>query len=449
MIMRRPQATAAANDPTRPPTPRQTAAAYAAAKELYAAIGVDSDRAIAAALAVPISVHCWQADDGRGLERGHPPSGSGALDSGGIQATGDYSGAARSGDEIRQDFDQAMKWMPGRLRFNLHAMYAETDGKRVDRDELEPAHFARWVDWAKGRRPATSSGAALGLDFNPTLFAHPMVKDGLTLSSDSRSVRAFWIRHCQACRNIARAIARQLGPCVTNIWIPDGRKDSAADRWGPRRRLAAALDQILARRLPGVLDAVEGKLFGIGTEDYTVGSHEFYLGYAVSRGVMLCFDMGHFHPTESAADKLSAALLFLDRLLLHVSRGVRWDSDHVVLASDETQALCDEAARGRALDRIHWALDYFDASINRVGAWVIGLRALRKALLRALLEPWPPERRAEYEGRGADKLALLERRAEMPWGAVWDYACLSADVPVGAGWLRDLAQYERRVQSRR
>jgi len=434
------QTSAAFKDATRPPTPRQVAAAYATAKERYAAIGVDTDRAVEAALAAPISVHCWQADDVRGLETAAGVLGPQAAP-GGIQATGNYPGAARSGDEIRQDFDQATKWIPGRLRFNLHAMYAETAGKRVDRDELEPAHFSRWIAWAKAR--------GVGLDFNPTLFAHPMVKDGLTLSSESRMVRAFWVRHCLACRNIARAIARQLGPCVNNVWIPDGRKDSTVDRWAPRRRLAASLDEILARKLPGVVDSVEGKLFGIGAEDYTVGSHEFYLGYAVSRGVALCFDMGHFHPTESVGDKLSAALLFLDRLLLHVSRGVRWDSDHVALMTDELKAVCDEAVRGKALDRIYWALDYFDASINRVGAWTVGARALRKALLRALLEPWQAERQAEYRGHGADKLALLERRDEMPWGAVSDHACHRAGVPVGLSWLREMAQYESRVTSRR
>jgi len=418
------------------PTARQIEAAYAIAKERYAAIGVDTDRAVRAALAIPVSVQCWQADDVRGLE-----AQAGALDSGGLQATGNYPGAARSGDDIRQDFDQATAWIPGRLRFNLHAMYAETGGKRVERDEITPRHFARWVDWAADRK--------LGLDFNPTCFAHPMVKEGLTLSSDDRAVRGFWIRHCQACRQIARSMARRLGPCVTNIWIPDSRKDRTVDRWGPRRRLVEALDEILARKLAGVVDAVESKLFGIGGEDYTVGSHEFYLGYAATRKVAVCFDLGHFHPTESVADKLSSALQFVERVLLHVSRGVRWDSDHVVVTTDEVNALCDEAVRGKALDRSLWALDYFDASINRVGAWVIGARALRKALLRALLEPWELHRRAEHDGRGADKLALLERRDEMPLGAVWDYACCRAGAPVGASWLRDLAAYEKKVLSRR
>jgi L-rhamnose isomerase len=430
------QTPATFNTATRPLTPRQIAAAYAIAKERYAALGVNTDRAVKAALAVPISVQCWQADDVKGLEHVE-----GALDSGGLQATGNYPGAARTGDEIRQDFDQAMQWIPGKLRFNLHAMYMETGGKRVERDEIEGRHFSRWIDWAKSRR--------LGLDFNPTCFAHPMVKDGLTLSSEDKAVRAFWIRHCIACRKVARHIARALGPCVTNIWIPDARKDSTVDRWGPRRRLLASLDEILARAMPGVVDSVESKLFGIGGEDYTVGSLEFYLGYAVSRGVTICFDTGHFHPTESVADKVSAALLYLDTILLHVSRGVRWDSDHVALSTDETQALCDEAVRGRAVGRIYWAMDYFDASINRVGAWVVGVRALRKSLLRAMLEPWELHRQAEYGGRGAEKLAMLERRDEMPVGAVWDYACHVADVPAGLNWLRALAQYEKKALARR
>jgi len=420
----------------RPLNPREVEAAYRIARERFAAIGVDADRAVRAVLAVPISVQCWQADDVRGLE-GVTDGG----DSGGIQATGNYPGAARNGDEIRQDFDQAMKWIPGKVRFNLHAMYAETGRNRVERDQLTPIHFARWIAWARDRK--------IGLDFNPTCFAHPMVKDGLTLSSESKAVRAFWIRHCLACRKIARSMARRLGTCVTNIWIPDGRKDSTVDRWGPRERLVEALDEILERKMPGVVDSVESKLFGIGCEDYTVGSHEFYLGYAATRGVAVCFDLGHFHPTESVADKLSSALLFLDRLLIHVSRGVRWDSDHVVRATDEVEALCDEAVRGRALNRIYWAMDFFDASINRVGAWVIGARALRKALLRAMLEPWHLHRAAEYQGRGAEKLALLERRDEMPLGAVWDYACYRAGVPIGSSWLGDLAAYEKKIQASR
>ena len=424
-------------DVTKPPTARQVEAAYKRARERYAALGVNTDRAVRTALRVPVSVHCWQADDVAGLE-----AHEGSLDGGGIQATGNYPGAARTGDEIRADFDQAAKLIPGTLRFNIHAMYAETGSKPVDRDELEPKHFSRWIDWSKARKR--------GLDFNPTCFAHPMVKDGLTLSSPDKAVRDFWVRHCIATRHIASAIGRKLGnPSVNNIWIPDGRKDSTVDRWGPRARLVESLDAVLANKMPHLVDTVESKLFGIGCEDFTSGSHEFYLAYAVSRGVTLCYDMGHFHPTESVADKLSATLQFVDRILLHASRGIRWDSDHVVRFNDDLRAVCDEAVRGKALGRILWALDFFDAAINRVAAWVIGTRALRKALLFALLEPWPQLRAREDAGHGAAKLALVEHRAELPFAAVWDHACLRAGVPLAAAWLRDVAAYEVEVLSQR
>jgi L-rhamnose isomerase len=424
-------------DVTEPPKPRQIEAAYRLARERFAALGVDTDRAIRAALRASISVQCWQADDVAGLET-HDE----ALDGGGIQATGNYPGAARTGDEIRADFDQAAALIPGKLRFNIHAMYAETGGKRVDRDELQPRHFAAWIDWSKSRRR--------GLDFNPTCFAHPMVKDGLTLSSPDKGVREFWVRHCIASRRIANAIGRKLGdPCVDNIWLPDGRKDSTVDRWGPRQRLIESLDAVLEKKLAHTIDVVESKLFGIGCEDYTVGSHEFYLAYAVSRGLALCYDMGHFHPTESVADKVSATLPFVPRLLLHASRGVRWDSDHVVRFNDELRAVCDEVVRGRALDKVIWALDFFDASINRVAAWVIGTRSLRKGILNALLEPWREEQKREDGGSGAAKLALVEQRAELPFGAVWDYACLQAEVPVGVSFLRDVAAYEVHVLAER
>ena len=424
-------------DRTSAPTPRQIERAFAAASERYAALGVNAERAVRTALSIPISVHCWQADDVAGLETHEEP-----LDTGGLQATGNYPGAARTGDEIRADFDLAASLIPGKLRFNIHAMYAETGGRRVERDEVQPRHFATWLDWAAERK--------LPLDFNPTCFAHPMVRDGLTLASPEKAVREFWVRHCVACRKIASHFGRKLGTsAVNNIWIPDGRKDSTADRWGPRQRLVESLDAILERKMPRVLDSVESKLFGIGCEDYTVGSHEFYLAYAATRGVVLCYDMGHFHPTESVADKISATLAFLDRLLLHVSRGIRWDSDHVVRYTDEVRAVCQEVVRGKALGRVLWALDYFDASINRVAAWVIGARALRKALLFALLEPAGILKRLEERGRGTEKLALTEAMAELPFGAVWDFLCLRADVPPAASWLRDVAAYEREVLSRR
>lgn len=410
--------------------------AYALAQEQFAALGVNTDRAVRKALGVPISVHCWQADDVAGLET----KGEG-LSTGGIQATGNFPGAARTGDEIRQDFDLAAGLIPGSLRFNLHASYAETGRKVVDRDAIQPRHFGSWLDWAKDRK--------LGLDFNPTFFAHPLAESGMTLAHQDKAVRDFWVAHAIASRRIASSFARKLGPSVCNIWIPDGMKDSTVDRWGPRERLVESLDRILDRKVTGVVDAVESKLFGIGCEDYTVGSHEFYLLYAQSRGVVLCYDMGHFHPTESVAEKLSSTMQFLGRILVHVSRGVRWDSDHVVVFNDDVKALCDEAVRGGVVDRIYWALDFFDASINRIGAWVVGTRALRKALLYAMLDPTNLLRKAESSGRGAEKLALLERRRELPFGAVWDYACLRADVPVGASWLRQMNDYERTVLSGR
>lgn len=419
------------------PDKRGIESAYKVAKARFAALGIDADKAVKRALAVPISVQCWQADDVAGLEVKH-----GALDGGGIQATGNYPGAARNGDEIRQDFEQALKLLPGKWKFNLHAMYAETDGKPVDRNELQPRHFSRWIDWAAANK--------LGLDFNPTLFAHPMVRNGLTLSSEDKGTRQFWIDHCIACRKIGQAMARKLGqPCVNNVWLPDGRKDATADRWGPRARLIEALDEVFSQKAGNNIDAVESKLFGIGMEDYTVGSHEFYLLYAQSRKVVPCYDLGHFHLTESLADKVSATLAFVPNLLLHVSRPVRWDSDHVPRLNDDLKALCDEAVRGNAVERIYWALDFFDASINRVAAWTLGSRALRKGLLRAMLEPSAAAQKAEYADDGALKLALAELREELPFGAVWDYLCLKADVPTGLEWMAEVRQYERQVLAER
>ena len=425
-----------AGGPFQAPKDAQIERAYRLAKERYAAMGISTDRAVKRALAVPISVQCWQADDVVGLEVHE-----GALDGGGIQATGNYPGAARTGDEIRQDFDAADRLIPGALRFNIHSCYAETGGKVVERDALEPRHFSRWVDWCKETKR--------GLDFNPTYFAHPMIKDGLTLASPDRKVRQFWIDHGKVCRRIAQSIGKALGVCVNNIWVPDGFKDCTIDRWGARERLVSALDEILERKCPGVADSVESKLFGIGCEDATVGSHEFYLLYAVTRRVALCFDMGHFHPTETIADKMSAALLFLDNLLIHASRGVRWDSDHVVRFTDDLKAVCEEAVRAQAVDRIFWALDFFDASINRVAAWIVGTRSLRKALLWAMLEPTSLLRKAERKADGTTKLAMIEERATMPFAAVWDYACLKAGVPIGPSWITDVQAYETHVLSQR
>jgi len=409
---------------------------YEDARDRYAELGVDADAAVDRALGTPLSVHCWQADDVVGLEA-HDE----ATDSGGLQATGNYPGRARSGDEIRADFEKAASLIPGELRFNLHAMYAETGGEPVDRDELEVEHFSAWIDWCEEH--------GWGLDFNPTCFAHPMVRDGMTLSSADDDVRRFWIDHCIASRRIAEGIAQRLGPGTCNIWIPDGRKDSTADRMGPRERLADALDAVLAEDLPDVIDTVESKLFGIGVEDYTVGSHEFYLGYAATRGCALCLDMGHFHPTEGIADKISATLQFVSPILLHCSRGVRWDSDHVTRFNDDLRAVCDEAVRSGRFDEIIWATDFFDASINRLAAWVIGERSLRKALLWAMLEPHELTVEAEYADNGHAKLALAEMRAELPFGAVWNELCARAEVPTGLAWLAEIQQYEDEVLSNR
>ncbi len=414
--------------------------AYDLARERYAAVGVDTDAAIQAALTVPVSLHCWQGDDVGGFEVKEAKSG------GGILATGNFKGRARNGAELRQDLDQVLQLLPGQHRLNLHACYAETDGQVVDRDALEPKHFARWMDWARH--------AGVALDFNPTFFAHPKADDGFTLSHADAGIRRFWIEHGKACRRIAEAMARaQDGPCVINHWIPDGAKDYPADRWGPRQRLTASLDAMLDPAV-GVdptrcVDAVESKLFGIGSEAYVVGSAEYYQSYALRNGILYCLDMGHFHPTETIDDKLSALLNFHERLLVHVSRPMRWDSDHVVLWDDALRGVCQELVRGKALDRIFLALDFFDGSINRIGAYVTGTRALRLALLAALLEPVETLLQLETEGKGAEKLGLMEASKAMPVGAVWDQLCAKEGVPVGAAWLSEMQQYENTVLSAR
>lgn len=414
--------------------------AYRLARAAYAAQGVDTEAAIRHALRIPISLHCWQADDVRGLET--PKEG---LTGSGTMATGGYPGRARNGDEMRADLDLALKLLPGKQRLNLHAFYAETGSKVVDRDELEPEHFARWMGWAKSRR--------IGLDFNPTYFAHEMANSGFTLSDADPAVRRFWIRHAKACRHIAESFAKTLGtPCVNNHWVPDGAKDAPADRWAPRERLAASYDAIFAdksvnRKL--CVDAVEGKLFGIGSEEYVVGSQEFYSNYALSRDLVLCLDLGHYHPTESVADKVSAHLAFHKKLLLHTSRPIRWDSDHVVIFDDAVRNLFLEIARGDAWDRMFVALDFFDASINRVAAYVIGARATRQAILCGLLDPTVKLKDAETAGRGHERLALMENARALPWGAVWDELCERDGVPPAAKWLADVARYEKQVQSKR
>ena len=418
-------------------TPKTIERNYRAARERYAEFGVDTDSVLRQLKAIKLSIHCWQGDDVCGFER------SGALD-GGIQATGNYPGKARTPDELRADLDLAFSLIPGRHRVNLHAIYAETGGKKVRRDELAPEHFDGWISWA-GRRK-------LGMDFNGTFFSHPMAASGFTLSSRDESVRRFWIRHARGCRRIAAAMARKLGsPSVVNVWIPDGSKDIPADRRTPREILRKSLDEIFAERISPklVLDAVEGKLFGIGSESYVVGSHDFYLGYAVANNKLICLDSGHFHPTESVPDKISAVLSVLDEILLHVSRGVRWDSDHVAILSDELRAIAEEVVWNGYLDRVHIGLDYFDASINRVAAWVIGARSALLAFLIALLAPSKKLKDLEKAGDNTSRLALMETLKGLPSGAVWDYHCLAADAPAGYDWMSRVKAYERSVLAAR
>jgi L-rhamnose isomerase len=420
------------------PTTKQLQDAYALAKARYASLGVDTEDALATLGKISLSLHCWQGDDVAGFES---PD---AELSGGIAATGNYPGKARTADELRSDLDLVYSLLPGQHRLNLHAIYAETGGKEIERNELQPEHFATWVDWAKAN--------GHGIDFNPTCFGHPLAESGFTLANYDPSVRQFWIEHCIASRKIGEYFGRELGtPCVTNIWIPDGFKDTPVDRATPRRLLKESLDQILAAPVDRQynLDAVESKLFGLGSESYVVGSHEFYLGYAITNNVLLCLDSGHFHPTESVADKLSSVLLYLSEVLLHISRGVRWDSDHVVTLNDETQAMLHELVRQNVLDRVHIGLDFFDASINRVAAWTIGARNVQRAALLALLEPAQQLRDVEQAGDYTTRLALLEELKGMPWAAVWDQFCLQHDVPIGMQYLNEIRQYETQELAQR
>ncbi|MDG2958546.1 L-rhamnose isomerase [Bisgaard Taxon 10/6] len=410
--------------------------AYELAKKQFADIGVDTEQALALLDKLPISMHCWQGDDVGGFEQG-----AGAL-SGGIQATGNYPGKARTAQELRADLDKAISLIPGKKRLNLHASYLDADHK-VDRNEVKPEHFENWVAWAKINN--------MGLDFNPTYFSHPLSTEA-TLSHPNKEIRDFWIEHGKACRKISEYFGKELGTAsVMNIWIPDGSKDLVVDKFAPRQRLVDALDAIIAEKIDPKyhLDAVESKLFGIGVESYTVGSNEFYTSYAVSRGTALCLDAGHFHPTEVISDKISAVMPFIQHLLLHVSRPVRWDSDHVVLLDDETQAIASEIIRNQLFDRVHIGLDFFDASINRIAAWVIGTRNMQKALLRALLEPTQELRDLENTRDFSGRLALLEEQKSLPWQAVWDMYCERHNVPVGRRWLDEVRNYEKAVLSQR
>ncbi|MDO5308345.1 MAG: L-rhamnose isomerase [Planctomycetia bacterium] len=412
--------------------------AYELAKERYAELGVDVEAAMAKVNQIEISLHCWQGDDVGGFEN------AAGLTGGGILSTGNYPGKARTPDELRADAEKAFSLIPGKQRFNLHAIYLENGGKKVDRDEIEPEHFQGWVDWAKANQ--------IGLDFNPTFFSHEYAADGLTLSHPKKQIRDFWIEHDKRCRKIANFFGESLGsPCVVNHWTPDGLKDTPVDRLAPRQRLAASYDEIFSVKYPreNIRDGIESKLFGIGVESYTVGSHEFCMGYAIKNNLVLTLDAGHFHPTECISDKLTSASMFVDELLLHVSRGVRWDSDHVVIWNDQMRAIAEELMRNNLLERTFFALDYFDGTLNRVAAWTIGTRCAIKALLCAALEPLDALRALENDFNFTKRLALLEELKSAPFGPVWDYYCEKNNVPVGEKWIAEYEQYEKDVQSKR
>lgn len=410
---------------------------YQAARERYAEIGVDTEKAVSVLEQIKLSVHCWQGDDVRGfLFRDRELSG-------GIQTTGNYPGAARTPEELRSDLEEAFRLIAGRHKVSLHSTYADTE-EHPDLDELEPRHFTSWVEWAREQ--------GLGLDFNPTCFSHPKSDSGFTLSSADAGIRDFWVEHCRRSRRIGEYFGRELGQtCVTNLWIPDGSKDIPVDRLGPRKRLEESLDRVFSDPLEEGrnLDAVESKVFGIGSESYVVGSHEFYMGYALSRGKAITLDAGHFHPTETISGKISSLMLFTREMLLHVSRPVRWDSDHVVILDDELQEIAFEIVRHGFLDRIHIGLDYFDASINRIAAWVIGVRNMQKALLRALLEPTEALCQMELAGDYTSRLACLEDLKAMPWQAVWDYFCEKNGIPAGMDWLPEIKRYESEILLKR
>lgn len=416
-------------------TAEQIQKRYDCAKAQFKNIGVDTDAALDKLAATPISIQCWQGDDVKGFEV-HEESVSG----GGIMSTGNYPGPAMDADTLRKDAEKAFSLIPGTKRFSLHAIYAETNGKVVDRDQITPEHFAKWMEWSKQNN--------IALDFNPTFFAHPKANDGYTLSHACDEIRNFWIRHDKACRVIAEAFGKNQGtPCIVNHWIPDGAKDQPFDRWSPRQRLTKSLEDIFSVDIDPQYcrDAVECKLFGIGSEDYVVGSHEYYMGYAMTHPQMLCLDMGHFHPTETIHDKISSIFQFKDELLLHVSRGVRWDSDHVVILNDDIRNLFQQIVRGDVLDKVHIGLDFFDGSINRIGAWVIGTRSAQKGILSALLEPQQMLRNFENDGDGAMKLALLEELKFFPVNDVWNMFCLKNNVPTAANWIDELIDYDRKV----
>ena len=409
--------------------------AYAIARERYAAIGIDTDQVLETLQHISLSLHCWQADDVTGFE-----TPDGQL-SGGIQATGNYPGKARNIDELRADILKAASYIPGKHRLNLHEIYGEFGGQFVDRDQVEISHFEGWMQWAEEN--------GMKLDFNSTSFSHP--KSGnLSLSNPDEQIRQFWIEHTRRCRAIAEEMGKRQGdPCIMNIWVHDGSKDITVNRMAYRALLKDSLDQIFATRYTHMKDCIESKVFGIGLESYTVGSNDFYIGYGVQNQKIITLDTGHFHPTESVADKVSSLLLYVPELMLHVSRPVRWDSDHVTIMNDETLDLCKEIVRCDAIDRVHIGLDYFDATINRIGAYVIGSRATQKAFMLALLEPIALLRQYEDEGKYFQRLALQEEAKSLPWGAVWDMYCLQSGVPVGESYIAEIEKYESDVTSRR
>lgn len=408
---------------------------YEIAKERYATMGVDTDKAMDALQKIQLSLHCWQADDVAGFEN---PNGQ---LTGGIQATGNYPGKARNMEEVRMDILKAASFIPGNHRLNLHATYGDFGGKFVDRDQIEPKHFASWMEWGKEHN--------MKLDFNSTSFSHP--KSGsLSLANPNPEIRDFWIEHTKRCRAIAEEMGRvQNDPCIMNLWIHDGSKDQTVNRMYYRELLTDSLDKIFEKKYLNMKDCIEAKLFGIGAESYTVGSYDYYLGYGVKNQKIVTLDTGHFHLTESIADKISCLLLFTKEIMLHVSRPVRWDSDHVTIMNDDTLDLCKEIIRCNALNRVHIGLDYFDASINRIGAYVIGSRATQKCLIQALLEPLDILRKYEANGQLFERLALLEEDKNLPWNAVWDMFCLKNNVPIGEDYIKEIEKYETEVTSKR
>lgn len=413
--------------------------AYDYAREQYEALGIDTEEALGRLDKIKISLHCWQTDDVGGFET--PDA---TLSGGGIQATGNYPGKARTVSHLKQDIEKVMSLLPGRQRLSLHAIYGEFGGRKTDRDSITPGHFQGWIEWAKSQ--------GIGLDFNPTFFSHPRAEDGFTLAGKNEMNRRFWIEHGKRCRKIAAEMGRQLGtPCVNNLWIPDGSKDIPVDRYAHRALLKESLDEIFSEEFPAeyLRDSLESKLFGIGSESMVVGSAEFYTGYAIKNNKLITLDNGHYHPTEQVGDKISSLLLYVNELMLHLTRGVRWDSDHVVIFNEEIQLIAQEIVRCNALDRVHVGLDYFDAGMNRIGAYVTGTRAAQLAFLYALLEPTETLREYEESGRTFERLALMEVMKTKPLGAVYDYYCLTANVPVAENYIAEIQQYEKEVLLKR